>query len=117
MRISGVGGFGRSTHHSAATAELGPKIPAWDHAGSRDEDYPPGCTLRFWYHRQEPRWYDRLRLVGGSPMHTPFRPCHPFMGRRTFLQAGTIGALGLSMTGVASLRGAEPAGPTRAPRY
>jgi hypothetical protein len=34
------------------------------------------------------------------------------MARRTLLQAGTLGALGLSMSEVAGLRGAEAAGPT-----
>jgi hypothetical protein len=38
------------------------------------------------------------------------------MDRRTFLQAGTIGALGLSMTGVAALRGAERTGRAGAPK-
>ena len=49
-------------------------------------------------------------------MHTPASPRHPLLDRRTFLQAGTIGALGLSMTDVAALRGAGPAGPTGRPR-
>src|SRR5262245_36633191 len=43
-------------------------------------------------------------------------PPHALMGRRSFLQAGTIGALGLSMTGVAQLRGAGPTGPAREPK-
>jgi hypothetical protein len=38
-------------------------------------------------------------------MHTPEIPRHPIMSRRAFFQAGTIGALGLSMTEVAALRG------------
>jgi hypothetical protein len=42
-------------------------------------------------------------------MHTSAAPRHPFLvGRRAFLQAGTIGALGLSMTDVARLRAAAP---------
>src|SRR5262245_33474145 len=49
-------------------------------------------------------------------MHTASSPRRPLMGRRAFLQAGTIGALGLSMTGVAALRGAGPAGPAGGPR-
>src|SRR5437867_9323287 len=53
---------------------------------------------------------------GGSRMHTSASPCHPLMDRRTFLQAGTIGALGLSMTGVAALRGAERAEPAGGPK-
>ena len=38
------------------------------------------------------------------------------MGRRTFLQAGAIGAVGLSMTEVAELRGAAPARPVGRPK-
>src|SRR5262249_28445037 len=91
-------------------ARVGPHRP------SGKTDYPPGCTPRFWYHLQEARWYDRLRLLGGSPMHTSASPRHPLMGRRTFLQAGTIGAFGLSRTAVASLRGAAPAGAGGGPR-
>src|SRR5262245_32442018 len=49
-------------------------------------------------------------------MHTASSPRRPLMGRRAFLQAGTIGALGLSMTDVAELRGAPPAGPASQPR-
>ena len=49
-------------------------------------------------------------------MHTSASPCHPLMDRRTFLQAGTIGALGLSVTDVAALRGAGPAGPAGPPK-
>src|SRR6476661_3217221 len=48
-------------------------------------------------------------------MHTATNP-RPPMGRRTFLQAGTIGALGLSMTGVAALRGTEPTVPASRPK-
>lgn len=40
-------------------------------------------------------------------------PRHPVMNRRAFLQAGTIGALGLSMTGVAELRAATSATQTK----
>ncbi len=47
-------------------------------------------------------------------MNTSESPPHPWMSRRAFLQAGTIGALGLSMTEVAELRGAAPA--ARAPK-
>src|SRR5258708_5296014 len=36
-------------------------------------------------------------------MSNPEMPDSPWIGRRSFLQAGTIGALGLSMTGVAQL--------------
>jgi hypothetical protein len=39
-------------------------------------------------------------------------PRHPLIGRRAFLQAGTIGALGLSMTDVARLRATAPASST-----
>src|SRR5579864_9438172 len=38
-------------------------------------------------------------------MHTRESPRHPLIDRRVFLQAGTIGALGLSMSEVAMLRG------------
>src|ERR1700733_6711606 len=55
-------------------------------------------------------------LVGATPMRTPASPHQPFLGRRAFLQAGTIGALGLSMTEVADLGGAAPAGPAGKPR-
>lgn len=48
-------------------------------------------------------------------MHSPASPRHPLIGRRVFLQAGTIGALGLSMTEVAKLRAAAP-GRTEAPK-
>src|SRR4051794_712294 len=41
-------------------------------------------------------------------------PRHPLMGRRTFLQAGTIGALGLSMTDVAHLRSVSRTGRPKA---
>ena len=46
-------------------------------------------------------------------MHTSVTPRHPLMARRAFLQAGTIGALGLSMTDVSQLRGTieRPPGP------
>src|SRR5258708_33534398 len=43
-------------------------------------------------------------------MQSAETPRHPLLGRRTFLQAGTIGALGLSMSGVAKLRGAATGG-------
>src|SRR5262245_47284208 len=43
-------------------------------------------------------------------------PRHPLPDRRVFLQAGTIGALGLSMSDVAGLRGATPAGQRGTPR-
>jgi uncharacterized protein (DUF1501 family) len=49
-------------------------------------------------------------------MHTSVGPRHPLIDRRAFLQAGTIGALGLSMTGVAELRGAAAAGAGATPR-
>src|SRR5207245_905514 len=52
----------------------------------------------------------------GRPMHTSASPRHPMMARRAFLQAGTIGALGLSMTEVANLRGAAPAGQAATPK-
>src|SRR5262245_54079807 len=50
---------------------------------------------------------------GGRAMHTPR---HPIMDRRAFLQAGTIGALGLSMTEVAALRGDAPGSRTDRPK-
>src|SRR6266576_1315791 len=40
-------------------------------------------------------------------MVAPVSPRNPLMGRRAFLQAGSIGALGLSMGEVAALRGAS----------
>src|ERR1700683_4510948 len=43
-------------------------------------------------------------------MRTSASPRHPLMDRRAFLQAGTIGALGLSMADVAKLRAAAPPG-------
>src|SRR5262249_41068128 len=46
-----------------------------------------------------------INQFGGSPMRTSESPRHPVMDRRAFLQVGTIGALGLSMTEVAVLRG------------
>src|SRR5207244_11719165 len=49
-------------------------------------------------------------------MNKSASPRHPYMARRTFLQAGTIGALGLSMTDVADLRGQAPAGKAAAPK-
>ena len=54
--------------------------------------------------------------MGGRPMRTPERPRHPMMARRAFLQVGTIGALGLSMTDVAEMRGAAPEGRADRPR-
>jgi hypothetical protein len=42
-------------------------------------------------------------------------PC-PLLRRRTFLQAGTLGVLGLSMTDVAALRGAAASGRVAKPR-
>jgi Protein of unknown function (DUF1501) len=45
-------------------------------------------------------------------MRSSVSPRHPLLDRRAFLQAGTIGALGLSMTDVAELRGTAP--PVRA---
>src|SRR5947209_13743087 len=42
-------------------------------------------------------------------MHRPLSPGRPWIDRRAFLQAGTIGALGLSMTEVGRLRAAAPA--------
>lgn len=42
-------------------------------------------------------------------MSSSNQPRHPAIHRRTLLQAGTIGALGLSMSDVAALRGAAPA--------
>src|SRR5262249_53880210 len=45
-------------------------------------------------------------------MHASASPHYLLVGRRTFLQAGAIGALGLSMTDVAELCGAAPAGST-----
>src|SRR5262245_58640129 len=39
-------------------------------------------------------------------MHTPERPGHRLIGRRSFLQAGTVGVMGLSMIDVAALRSA-----------
>src|SRR5262245_51527059 len=41
-------------------------------------------------------------------MRTSASPHDEWMGRRAFLQAGTNGALGLSMADVAALRGAAP---------
>jgi len=41
-------------------------------------------------------------------MHETENPRYPFVSRRAFLQAGTIGALGLSMAGVAGLRASNP---------
>ncbi|MDA1052464.1 MAG: DUF1501 domain-containing protein [Planctomycetota bacterium] len=35
---------------------------------------------------------------------SPLRPCHPVMGRRTMLQAGSLGLLGLGMNHVAALQ-------------
>src|SRR5450755_3888867 len=49
-------------------------------------------------------------------MQTSANARHPSMGRRAFLQAGTIGTLGLSMADVAELRGAVPAGRTGRPK-
>src|SRR5262249_2037847 len=43
-------------------------------------------------------------------------PRHPSPDRRAFLQAGTIGALGLSMIDVARLRAAAPAAATAPPK-
>jgi hypothetical protein len=48
-------------------------------------------------------------------MHTAVYPRHPSLNRRAFLQAGAIGALGMSMTKVAELRGSTPPS-TAAPR-
>src|SRR5262249_29336816 len=61
----------------------------------------------------------RVSVAGyhlGAPMHTSANQHHPLLGRRAFLQAGTIGALGLSMTDVAQLRSATPAGATSRPK-
>ncbi len=44
-------------------------------------------------------------------MHSLARPGRQLMGRRAFLQAGTVGALGLSMTEVAALRGSDASVP------
>ncbi|HMF18280.1 MAG TPA: DUF1501 domain-containing protein [Gemmataceae bacterium] len=49
-------------------------------------------------------------------MRTSESPRHPVMDRRAFLQAGTIGALGLSMTGAAALRGETAASRTDRPK-
>ena len=49
-------------------------------------------------------------------MRTAVVPRHPLLNRRAFLQAGTIGALGLSMTEVARVRGATPASGGTTPR-
>src|SRR5437588_10170180 len=49
-------------------------------------------------------------------MDASANPRHPFMGRRAFLQAGTIGALGLSMTDVAALRATTSAGGAAQPK-
>src|SRR2546428_13860270 len=49
-------------------------------------------------------------------MQTSVSPRHPFMARRAFLQAGTIGALGLSMTDVAQLRASAPTGRAERPK-
>jgi uncharacterized protein (DUF1501 family) len=49
-------------------------------------------------------------------MHTSVSPRHPLMDRRAFLQAGTLGALGLSMTGVTELGGLAAAGAAARPR-
>ena len=38
---------------------------------------------------------------------SPLRPCHPVMDRRTMLQAGSLGLLGLGMNHVAALRAAD----------
>ena len=38
---------------------------------------------------------------------SPLRPCHPVMSRRTMLQAGSLGLLGLGMNHVAALRAAD----------
>ena len=38
---------------------------------------------------------------------SPSRPSHPMIGRRTLLQAGSVGLLGLGMNHVAALRGGE----------
>ncbi|MDA1054970.1 MAG: DUF1501 domain-containing protein [Planctomycetota bacterium] len=38
---------------------------------------------------------------------SPTRPCHPIIGRRTMLQAGSVGLLGLGMNHVAALRAAD----------
>src|SRR5262249_41607634 len=59
---------------------------------------------------------NRHTLVGDRPVQTQTRPRHPLMDRRTFLQAGTIGALGLSMTDIAELRGASAARAGAKPR-
>src|ERR1700755_1584777 len=42
-------------------------------------------------------------------MQSSTSPRHPLMPRRAFLQAGSLGALGLSMSDVAQLRGTERA--------
>ncbi|MFO0963975.1 MAG: DUF1501 domain-containing protein [Gemmataceae bacterium] len=49
-------------------------------------------------------------------MESSAKPRHPLPDRRAFLQAGTIGALGLSMADVAGLRAAAPAGVSGRPR-
>jgi len=41
-------------------------------------------------------------------MNTSVTPRHPYLSRRAFLQAGTIGALGCQWTEVAELRGGGP---------
>ncbi len=48
--------------------------------------------------------------------HASTSPRHPRMNRRSFLQAGTIGALGLSMANVAALRGVTTAGAAGRPK-
>src|SRR5712692_1885070 len=49
-------------------------------------------------------------------MQTSLTPRHPFLNRRAFLQAGTIGALGLSMCDVAELRAAGSAAGSTTPK-
>src|SRR5262245_33910199 len=49
-------------------------------------------------------------------MHSPLKPRHPLPNRRAFLQAGTIGALGLSMSDVARLRAATSASAAATPK-
>ncbi|MBI3464803.1 MAG: DUF1501 domain-containing protein [Planctomycetes bacterium] len=38
---------------------------------------------------------------------SPSRPCHPIISRRTMVQAGSLGLLGLGMNHVAALRAAD----------
>src|SRR5262245_13627947 len=49
-------------------------------------------------------------------MHASGIPRHPRLDRRAFLQAGTIGTLGLSMIDVAAARAAAPAGGANRPK-